>query len=109
MFFNDLINDLPNNIPIYASAATSPGYNYRDHREFLLETRKNISDVLLPIRKAMKILERKNREQRNKLNSLDELERNIISISKHNRLYKSISIGYGYAAEQSGSLRYQVG
>ena len=90
VFFNNLINELPNNIPISAPTATSPGYNYHDHREFLLETGKSISDVLLPIRKAMKILERKNREQENKLNSLDELERNIISISKHNRYINSI-------------------
>ena len=63
VFFNDLINDLPNNILFPSDCNVSPA-TIIDHREFLLETRKNISDVLLPIRKAMKILERKNREQK---------------------------------------------
>jgi len=40
-----------------------------------------MSDVLVPIRKAINILERKSRVQEGKLNKLDELEKKIIMIS----------------------------
>ena len=62
--------------------------NKHAHQRFLNETRKAISDVLVPVRKAINILERKSRVQKAKLNKLDELEKKIIMIS-HDTAYIS--------------------
>ena len=55
-------------------------------REFLLENRKNIVEVLHPIEKAIKILKSMKRDQKDELKKLDTIENKIITISKKSNL-----------------------
>lgn len=86
----DLIRDLPENCSKRDLNIKFIKNNYDGHVNFLLETQKSISDVLLPIKKAVKILKRKNRVQENKLVQLDGLEKKIITISKSNEYLSTV-------------------
>ena len=79
--FSELLDELTNNGVVTELPIAINQLNKHAHQRFLNETRKAISDVLVPVRKAINILERKSRVQKAKLNKLDELEKKIIMIS----------------------------
>ena len=79
--FSELTDELTNNGVVTEPPIATNKLNKHSHQRFLNETRKTMSDVLVPIRKAINILERKSRVQEGKLNKLDELEKKIIMIS----------------------------
>ena len=60
--------------------------DYYLFREFLLESRKSIVEVLRPIDKAIKILKSMKRDQKDEMKKLDKIENKLITISKKNKL-----------------------
>ena len=89
----DLIQKLPNNCSKLHKNSSKHITNVIHHQKFLIETRKDIINVLLQTRKAVSILERKNRIQDKKLGKLDNVEKKIIEISKNNEYISSVVSG----------------
>ena len=88
--FQDILLKLPINGAVSERSDDNKPVNHVRHVEFLLETRKDIADVLQYIKKAVSILGRKNRDQNHKLTKLDSIEKNIINISKRNTVINTV-------------------
>lgn len=84
--FTDLIEKLAD--PSFADNHTidQQQIDYNLFREFLLENRKDIVEVLRPIDKAIKILKSMKRDQKDAMKKLDKIENKLITISKKNEL-----------------------
>ena len=84
--FTDLLGKLANPGCSHNHLIDQKQIDYNLFREFLLDGRKAIGEVLRLIEKAINLLKRSKHSQKDKMKKLDKIENKLITISKKNKL-----------------------